>query len=382
MNPRVRRLRRFLWTRLSFHRAARSFRPIPPLPSVGSMAAVLLILLLGVGLAAALVWLARTLRELRADWSTQLSDRNAEVDRHLDRGDRDDGPAARRARHEGRPPTRERIADDEQDPRAARQGGQATTQMLERAKDLARLEQALRPRRPAAASASSCSRTCSATGCRLRPTRCSTASRAASASTPSCESTGSIPVDSKFPLDNYSRLVEAETDDERQLQRGSSRGTSSSTSTRSRPSTSGRTRAPTTSPSCTSPSKAVYYELACGKTGALLAVRARAARLPRVADDVHRVPAGDRARAAGHADRGACTRGDGVRRRSPPRLRPVRRGLRQGRHAPRPRAVEVHEAGKRLDKFGTKLERAVEEQGEIEGETCSSFPASRPTPRS
>ena len=45
------------------------------------MAAVLLILLLGVGLAAALVWLARTLRELRADWSTQLSDRNAEVDR-------------------------------------------------------------------------------------------------------------------------------------------------------------------------------------------------------------------------------------------------------------------------------------------------------------
>ena len=47
------------------------------------MAAVVLILLLGVGLAAALVWLARVLRDVRADWSTQLSERNAEVDRRL-----------------------------------------------------------------------------------------------------------------------------------------------------------------------------------------------------------------------------------------------------------------------------------------------------------
>src|SRR6266699_6369585 len=44
---------------------------------------VILILLLGVGLAAALAWLARTLRDLRTDWSSQLSERNAEVDRRL-----------------------------------------------------------------------------------------------------------------------------------------------------------------------------------------------------------------------------------------------------------------------------------------------------------
>ena len=47
------------------------------------MADVILILLLGVGLAVALVWLARLLREFRVDWSAQLSERNAEVDRHL-----------------------------------------------------------------------------------------------------------------------------------------------------------------------------------------------------------------------------------------------------------------------------------------------------------
>ena len=47
------------------------------------MANVILILLLGAGLAAGLVWLARLLRDLRADWSSQLSERTAEVDRRL-----------------------------------------------------------------------------------------------------------------------------------------------------------------------------------------------------------------------------------------------------------------------------------------------------------
>jgi hypothetical protein len=44
---------------------------------------VILILLLGVGLAAALAWLAHALRDFRTDWSSQLSERNAEVDRRL-----------------------------------------------------------------------------------------------------------------------------------------------------------------------------------------------------------------------------------------------------------------------------------------------------------
>jgi TolA-binding protein len=109
------------------------------------MAAVLLILLLGVGLAAALVWLARTLRELRADWSTQLSDRSAEVDRHLigvtETMDRRlselDTKVDRRLENASQTTNKihERLGKVDE----------ATTQMLERAKDLARLEQALRP---------------------------------------------------------------------------------------------------------------------------------------------------------------------------------------------------------------------------------------------
>jgi Uncharacterized protein conserved in bacteria len=79
-----------------------------------------------------------------------------------------------------------------------------------------------------------------------------------------------IPVDSKFPLDNYIRLSTPRRMTSGSSPSGSSAGTSSSTSTRSRPSTSVPTKAPMTSPSCTSRSKGSYYELACGKTGALL----------------------------------------------------------------------------------------------------------------
>ena len=72
-------------------------------------------------------------------------------------------------------------------------------------------------RRPAAASASCCSRTCCATGCRPSRTRSSTRSRPATASTPSSGAGELISVDSKFPFDNYHRIVEAPSDDERQL---------------------------------------------------------------------------------------------------------------------------------------------------------------------
>ena len=47
------------------------------------MANVVLILLLGAALAAGLAWVVRILRGLGADWSSQLAERNAEVDRRL-----------------------------------------------------------------------------------------------------------------------------------------------------------------------------------------------------------------------------------------------------------------------------------------------------------
>src|SRR5881392_366030 len=109
------------------------------------MTDVVLIGVLGAALAGGLVWLARLLRELRADWSTQLAERNAEVDRHLlgvtETMDRRLGELDTKVdrRLESATQTTNKIHE--------RLGkvDEATTQMLERAKDLARLEQALRP---------------------------------------------------------------------------------------------------------------------------------------------------------------------------------------------------------------------------------------------
>ena len=71
MNPRVRRLWRFLWSRPT-HAPERRPKTVPSDPASivrRLVADVILILLLGLGLAAALAWLARTLGDLRADWS-------------------------------------------------------------------------------------------------------------------------------------------------------------------------------------------------------------------------------------------------------------------------------------------------------------------------
>src|SRR2546425_6097315 len=109
------------------------------------MTDVLLILIVGAALAGGLVWLARLLRELRGDWSSQLSERNAEVDRHLlgvtETMDR------RLAELDTKVDRRLESASQTTNKIHERLGkvDEATTQMLERAKDLARLEQALRP---------------------------------------------------------------------------------------------------------------------------------------------------------------------------------------------------------------------------------------------
>src|SRR6476469_3901750 len=182
------------------------------------MAAVLLILLLGVGLAAALVWLARTLRELRADWSTQLSDRNAEVDRHLigvtETMDRRlselDTKVDRRLENASQTTNKihERLGKVDE----------ATTQMLERAKDLARLEQALRP--PKARGGFGELLLENLLRDRLPHTAFQMQYGFSTGERVDAVVRGGdllIPIDSKFPLDNYQRIVEAQSDDERQL---------------------------------------------------------------------------------------------------------------------------------------------------------------------
>ena len=235
------------------------------------MAAVLLILLLGVGLAAALVWLARTLRELRADWSTQLSDRNAEVDRHLigvtETMDRRlselDTKVDRRLENASQTTNKihERLGKVDE----------ATTQMLERAKDLARLEQALRPPKARGGFGELLLEN-------LLRDRLPRGSYSMQHTFRSGERVDAvvdvgrlIPIDSKFPLDNFERMVEADGDDERLLHekafgRDVKGHVDAIAAKYIRPADGTFDFA-----LMYLPSESIYYELVCGKTGGLYA---------------------------------------------------------------------------------------------------------------
>ena len=338
------------------------------------MAAVLLILLLGVGLAAALVWLARILRDLRADWSTQLSDRNAEVDRHLigvtETMDRRlselDTKVDRRLENASQTTNKihERLGKVDE----------ATTQMLERAKDLARLEQALRP--PKARGGFGELLLENLLRDRLPPSAYEMQYTFDSGERVDAivRADRTIPVDSKFPLDNYIRLSDAETDDERQLAerqfgRDVKHHIDAIAAKYIRPDEGTYDFA-----FMYIPVEGVYYELACGKTGALLAyaherrvfpvspttftaylqVIALGLRGMKIEEHAHEVMAYV-----------ADLRRDFDRFADDFEKVGTHLGHAQSKY---------HDAGKRLDKFGTKLERAVEEQGEIEGETVLELP--------
>jgi DNA recombination protein RmuC len=350
MNPRVRRLWRFFVDRVP------TLAPSDTRSTVCRLVTdVILILLLGVGLAAALAWLARALRDLRTDWSSQLSQRNAEVDRRLvgvtETMDRRLGELDTKVdrRLESASQTTNKIHE--------RLGkvDEATTQMLERAKELL-LENLLRDRLPPSAY-------------EMQYTfdsgeRVDAIVRA----------DRTIPVDSKFPLDNYIRLVDAETDDERQLAerqfgRDVKQHIDAIASKYIRPDEGTYDFA-----FMYIPVEGVYYELACGKTGALLSyaherrvfpvspttftaylqVIALGLRGMQIEEHAHEVMAyvadlrRDFDRFADDFDKVGTHLG----------------------HA----QSKYHEAGKRLDKFGTKLERAVEEQEELEGETVLELP--------
>ena len=338
------------------------------------MADVVLILLLAAGLAAALVWLARVLRELRSDWSSQLAERTAEVDRHLlgvtETMDRRlaelDTKVDRRL--ESATQTTNRIHE--------RLGkvDEATTQMLERAKDLARLEQALRPPKARVGFGELMLEN-------LLRDRLPPAAYEMQYTFDSGERVDAlvrvdrtIPIDSKFPLDNYNRLVEAENDDERtlaerQFARDVKQHIEAIAAKYIRPDEGTYDFA-----FMYIPVEAVYYELACGKTGALLAyaherrvfpvspttftaylqVIALGLRGMQIEQHAHEVMAyvaelqRDFTRFADDFDK-------------------------VGTHIQHAQS-KYHEASKRLDRFETKLERAVEEQGELEAETVLELP--------
>jgi DNA recombination protein RmuC len=243
--------------------------------SVRWLVTVLLVVLPFAALAAAgLLWLVRVLRAelraLRVESSAQLAERTGEVDRRLnglaETFDRRlgalDGRLLASQRSSGETATQ--IAE-----KLGKLDGTAA-QMLARANDLARLEQALRPpkarggfgelllenllRDRLPASAYSIQHTFSSGD------RVDAVVRAGQL----------VAVDSKFPLDNYNRIVEAEGDDARKLHekafaRDVRTHIDAIASKYIRPEDGTYDFA-----FMYVPVEAVYYELACGSTGALL----------------------------------------------------------------------------------------------------------------
>jgi len=339
------------------------------------MADAVLILVLAVALGGAIAWLARVLRELRADWSTQLANRNAEVDRPLQ------GVTETMDRRLGELDTKvdRRLESASQTTNKIHERlgkvDEATTQMLERAKDLARLEQALRP--PKARGGFGELLLENLLRDRLPPSAYDMQHTFDSGERVDAvvRADRIIPVDSKFPLDNYTKLVEAEADDERQLAerqfaRDVKQHIDAIAAKYIRPDEGTYDFA-----FMYIPVEAVYYELACGKTGALLSyaherrvfpvspttftaylqVIALGLRGMQIEEHAHEVMA-----YVAELQRDFDRFSDDFDK--------------IGTHIGHAQS-KYHEAGKRLDRLETKLERAVEEQEELEGDTLLELPS-------
>src|ERR671936_31091 len=323
------------------------------------MVTAAVIVVFGAALCAFGVWLARAL-------GTQLTQRNAEVDRRLE------GLVATMDRRLGeldqKVDRRLETARKTTSEIHGRLGklDQATAQMLERAKALGRLEQALRPPKARGGFGELLLEN-------LLRDRLPPSAYQMQYTFDSGERVDAIvrvdrviPVDSKFPLDNYSRLVEAENDDERtlaekQFARDVKVHIDAIAAKYIRPDEGTYDFA-----FMYIPVEAVYYELACGKTGALLSyaherrvfpvspttftaylqVIALGLRGMQIEEHAHEVMAyvaelqRDFERFADDFDKVGTHIG----------------------HA----QSKYHEAAKRLDRFETKLERAAEEQDELE----------------
>jgi DNA recombination protein RmuC len=337
---------------------------------------ILIVVFLLAAAAAAAWWLPRFVAAFQAQASTQLAERNAELDQHLqgvvETMDRRlaelDTKVDRRLENAQRTTSdiHERLGKVDE----------ATTQMLERAKDLARLEQALRP--PKARGGFGELLLENLLRDRLPPSAYQMQFTFDSGERVDAvvRVDRDIPIDSKFPLDNYNRLVEADSDDERSLAerqfgRDVKQHIDAIASKYIRPDEGTYDFA-----FMYIPVEAVYYELACGKTGALLSyahnrrvfpvspttftaylqVIALGLRGMQIEQHAHEVMAyvadlqRDFDRFTDDFDKVGTHLG----------------------HA----QSKYHEAGKRLDRLETKLERAAEERGEIEeAETLLELPS-------
>ena len=315
---------------------------------------ILIALLLVAAAAAATWWLSRYFATFEARSTAHLAERNAEVDRRLhtiiETMDRRLGEL-----------------DTKVD--------QATTQMLERAKDLARLEQALRP--PKARGGFGELLLENVLRDRLPPSAYQMQFTFDSGERVDAvvRVDRVIPIDSKFPLDNYSRIVEAESDDdralsERQFARDVKQHIDAIAAKYIRPDEGTYDFA-----FMYIPVEAVYYELVCGKTGALLSY----------AHDRRVFPVSPTTFTAYLQVIALGLRGMQIEQHAHEVMAYVADLQRDfdrftddfdkvGTHLGHAQS-KYHEAGKRLDRLETKLERAAEDRGEIEeGETLLELP--------
>ena len=218
---------------------------------------------LAIGAFAGAAWLARFLRGelgvLRAETASQLAERNADVDRRLEAM-----TATMDRRLESTAQTTTQVQ------RQLGKLGQANAEILARATELKRLEQALRP--PKARGGF---------GELLLENLLRDRLPADAYQVQYGFSTGErvdavikverlVPIDAKFPLDNFERLVEAETEEEQALHdkafaRDLKNHVDAIAEKYIRPDEGTYDFA-----LMYLPSESVYYELVCGKTGALL----------------------------------------------------------------------------------------------------------------
>src|SRR5437870_4533609 len=178
---------------------------------------ILIVLVLLALAAACALWFPRFFAAFQSQASAQLAERHAEVDRRLEsvvetmdrRLAELDTKVDRRLENASQTTIKihERLGKVDE----------ATTQMLERAKDLARLEQALRPPKARGGFGELLLEN-------LLRDRLPPGAYEMQYTFDSGERVDAvvrvdrvIPIDSKFPLDNFNRLVEAESDDERTL---------------------------------------------------------------------------------------------------------------------------------------------------------------------
>jgi DNA recombination protein RmuC len=205
------------------------------------------------------LWLSRALAALKEDTAHRLEGRSADVDRHL-RGmtetmDRRLGDASKQANA-----IHQQLGDV----------GRATAQLAEHARDLGQLQQLLRP--PKARGGFGELLLANLLADRLPAEAFSLQYGFSSGERVDAviKVQKLVPVDAKFPLDNFERLVDAPDDEARQLaEKAFARDVKTHidaiASKYIRPDEGTFDFA-----FMYLPSEAIYYELACGKTGALL----------------------------------------------------------------------------------------------------------------